>query len=110
MPLVDKSLRQADLGLNPQKVDSTTLSVPLPKVTGDARVKLLKSVKDLSEKSKVNVRMSRKDARSTLTQLKKLLASDAFRKYEKEIDQKTDQNIKNIDSLAQSKEKQISSM
>ena len=106
-PLVDKSLRQAGLGLNPQKVDATTLSVPLPKVTGDTRIKLLKSIKDLSEKSKVNIRMARKDARSALNVVKKSLASDIFKRNEKEIDLKTDLNIKNIDSLVLSKEKQI---
>lgn len=105
---VDKSLRQADLGLNPQKIDSFTLSVPLPKVTGDARLKLIKSIKDTAEKSKVSVRLARKDARTDLSSLKKLLSADSFRKHEKEIDAKTEVNIKSIDTLVAAKEKEIS--
>ena len=105
---VDKALRQSDLGLNPQKIDSTTLSVPLPKVTGDAKAKLIKSIKESSEKSKVTVRLARKNARSALSQLKKSLSADAFRKHEKEIEAKTESQIKNLDTLVIAKEKEIS--
>lgn len=107
MSAVDKALRQSDLGLNPQKIDSTTLSVPLPKVTGDAKAKLIKSIKESGEKSKVTVRLARKNARSALSQLKKSLSVDAFRKHEKDIDSKTENQIKNIDTLIVAKEKEI---
>ncbi|KAJ3305258.1 hypothetical protein HDV03_001856 [Kappamyces sp. JEL0829] len=105
--VADKALRAADLGLNPQKVEPTTLKVPLPKMTGEARQNLIKAVRETVERGKVSIRNSRKDARTELNSLKKRLSIDVFRKHEKEIDTQTEAFVKKMDDLFAAKEKEL---
>jgi ribosome recycling factor len=76
-------------------------------MTGDAKLKLIKSVRETVEKGKVNIRNTRKDARNELVNLKKRLSADLYRRHEKDIDSKTDSFVKKMDELFQSKESEL---
>ena len=89
----------------------STYNLPRPhyihRMTGEAKQKLLKSVRETCEKSKVALRLSRKDARSELSSLKKRLSADVMKKHEKEIESKMEDYIKKVDNLYNIKEKEL---
>ena len=68
-----------------------------------------KIVKSMGEKCKVSIRNIRRDGNDELKKLLKLkeISEDNEKKFEKVIQEYTDQNIKLIDDKVLSKEKEI---
>jgi ribosome recycling factor len=105
---VEKSLREADLGLNPS-TSGDTIRLPMPPLTEERRRELIKVVKGEAENARVAVRNLRRDA---IQQLK-----DALKKHEiSENDERralddmqkvTDRHIADIDRLLAEKEKEL---
>ncbi|TPX60476.1 hypothetical protein SpCBS45565_g07498 [Spizellomyces sp. 'palustris'] len=96
VPIVDKSIRNADLGLNPQKHDPTVLRIPIPKLTQAYKDTLLKQAAQLAEKTRNHVRTVRADARAELKKLKGV-PSDTMRALEKQIQVVTDKCMSQVD-------------
>ncbi|MBL8601090.1 MAG: ribosome recycling factor [Myxococcales bacterium] len=65
---VDKAIREADLGLNPQ-VDGDILRIPLPPLTEERRREIAKGARKHGEESKIAIRHNRKDAKDMIDQL-----------------------------------------
>lgn len=105
---VDKAIRAAGLGLNPQ-VDGTLVRVPIPELTQDRRKELSKIASKYAEQAKVAVRNVRRDAMDLLKRLERehILGEDQKASQEEKVQGLTDQNIKEIDSVLASKEKEI---
>jgi len=105
---VDKAIRQSDLGFNPNS-DGHTLRIPVPQLTEERRKDIMKVVKKLGEDSRVAVRNIRRDAVEKLKAMEKdgKLPEDDRHKAEKEIQDTTDQNIKEIDAVIAAKEKEV---
>ena len=68
-----------------------------------------KMVKSMGEKCKVSIRNIRREANDTLKKLLKTkeISEDSEKKYEKLVQDFTDNNIKIIDEKVTSKEKEI---
>ena len=68
-----------------------------------------KIIKSTGEKSKVSIRNIRREANDDLKNLlkSKEISEDDEKKYEKVVQNFTDQNIKKIDEKVDSKEKEI---
>lgn len=62
---VDKAIREADLGLNPQ-IDGDLLRIPLPSLTEDRRKEIAKNARKQGEESKIAIRKARKDAKDLI--------------------------------------------
>lgn len=105
---VDKAIRAAGLGLNPQ-VDGTLIRVPIPELTQDRRKELSKIASKYAEQAKVAVRNVRRDAMDLLKRLERehILGEDQKTSQEEKVQGLTDQNIKEIDTVLASKEKEI---
>ena len=58
---VDKALRESDLNINPT-VDGQIVRVPVPKLSEERRLDLIKIVKNQSEKIKISIRNIRREA------------------------------------------------
>jgi ribosome recycling factor len=107
LKVVEKSLRAANLGLNPQKQDQSALKVPVPKLSGEFKSQMLKNIHQLCEKTRVSIRNVRQDARKALKQAD--LPSNDTKSLEKDIQEETDEFIKKVDAALQSKEKELQS-
>ena len=105
---VVKAIQQSNLGLNPQS-DGNLIRIPLPPLTEDRRHELVKSVKGMVEEAKVAIRNIRRDANEHLKKLEKShdISEDDHHRYHKEIQELTDESIKVLDKVSESKEKEI---
>ena len=106
VPLIDSSLKKSELGLNPQ-IDGQLIRLPIPDLSEERRMEMKKIVKSMGEKCKVSIRNIRRDGNDELKKLLKLkeISEDNEKKFEKVIQEYTDQNIKLIDDKVLSKEK-----
>ena len=108
VPLIDSSLKKSELGLNPQ-IDGQLIRLPIPDLSEERRIEMKKIVKSMGEKCKVSIRNIRRDGNDELKKLlkSKEISEDNEKKFEKIIQEYTDQNIKLIDDKVLSKEKEI---
>ena len=106
--LVDAAIKKSDLGLNPQ-IDGQLVRLPLPDLSEERRIEMKKLVKSTGEKCKVSIRNIRRDANDYLKKLLKSkdISEDEEKKFEKIIQDYTDNNIKLVDEKVSSKEKEI---
>jgi ribosome recycling factor len=105
---VEKAIRAAGLGLNPI-TDGQMIRLPIPELTEERRKELAKLVGQYSEKAKVAVRNVRRDGMDHLKQDEKKheISEDERKRLEHEVQKLTDDTIKEIDTLAEAKEKEI---
>ena len=106
--LVDSAIKKSELGLNPQ-IDGQLVRLPIPDLSEERRIEIKKIVKTMGEKCKVSIRNIRREANDELKKLTKSknLSEDDEKKYEKIIQDYTDNNIKAIDEKVLLKEKEI---
>ena len=106
--LVDAAIKKSDLGLNPQ-IDGQLVRLPIPDLSEERRIEMKKMVKSMGEKCKISIRNIRREANDELKNLlkKKEIAEDEEKKFEREIQNFTDDHIKTIDDKVESKEKDI---
>ncbi|MEQ9424043.1 MAG: ribosome recycling factor [Cyclobacteriaceae bacterium] len=104
---IERAIINSDLGLNPQN-DGETVRINIPNLTEERRMQLVKQAKNEAENGRISVRNDRKHA---MDQLKALLkdgvSEDAVKGAEDEVQQLTDQFVKQIDELLDEKEKEI---
>jgi len=106
--LIDSAIRKSDLGINPQ-IDGQLIRLPVPSLTEERRTELKKIIKTLSEKGKVSTRNIRRDANEEIKNLlkDKKISEDDSKKFEKNTQKITDDNISKIDKISEEKEKEI---
>ena len=106
--LIDSAIKKSDLGLNPQ-IDGQLIRLPVPNLSEERRNEMKKIVKSMGEKCKISIRNIRREANDKLKDLlkKKEIAEDEEKKFEKNIQNYTDEHIKTIDDKVSSKEKDI---
>jgi ribosome recycling factor len=101
---VEKAIRDAGLGLNPQP-DGQIVRVPVPELSTERRQELSKIAAKYAEGARVAVRNVRRD---TLDALKKAkLPEDESKTQTDKIQKLTDETIKKIDEALAGKEKEI---
>jgi ribosome recycling factor len=106
--LVEKAIRDSDLGLNPA-TQGDLIRVPMPMLTEERRRELVKVVKNEAESAKVAVRNLRRDANEQLKKLvkDKEISDDDERRATDEVQKLTDRFVAEIDKLVQTKEGEI---
>ena len=105
---VEKAIRSAGLGLNPI-TDGQMIRLPIPELTEERRKELAKLVGQYAEKAKIAVRNVRRDAMDHLKadEKKHDISEDERKRLETDVQKMTDDTIKDIDVLADTKEKEI---
>ena len=106
--LVDKALRESDLGINPL-VDADVIRIPIPQLTEERRKELVKIVKRLGEDCKVAVRKHRHDALDMLSAMQDDgdASEDDVNRARKKVEEIVAEAGKKIDDIQQAKEKDI---
>ena len=105
---VDKAIREAGLGLNPQ-ADGQMLRIPLPELNEERRRDLVKLAHKYAESARVAVRNVRRDGMEILKKLEKdhKIGQDDHHKAGEELQKLTDAHIRDIDQTMHSKEQEI---
>ena len=107
IPEIEKSIMNSDMGLNAQN-DSETIIINIPPLTEERRLILVKQVKNEGEKCKISIRNIRKESNDSIKKLNdEGLSEDSIRSGENEIQEITNSFINKIDSLIDTKEKEI---
>ncbi len=103
-----KAIQTSELGINPQE-DGKTIRLNFPPLTEEKRRDIVKDIKKIAEESKVAVRNIRRDIIDKYRTDKKnsLITEDELKIAEEDIQELTDKFIKEIDSVAAMKEKEI---
>ncbi len=108
VPVIEKAIRNSDLGLNPVTAGSV-IRVPLPDLTEERRLDLARLVKQEAEQSRVAIRNVRRDALSDLKEMvkEKMIAEDDERRAHHVIQELTDKHIAAIDKVSEDKQHEI---
>ena len=106
--IIDLAIKKSELGLNPQ-IDGQLVRLPIPDLSEERRVEMKKIVKSMGEKCKVSIRNIRRDANDEIKKLLKTkeISEDDEKKFEKIIQDFTNNNIKIVDEKVSSKEKEL---
>ena len=106
--LIDSAIRKSDLGLNPQ-IDGQLIRLPIPDLSEERRSEMKKMIKTIGEKCKISVRNIRREANDNLKNLlkNKDISEDDEKKFQKLVQNFTDNHIKQIDDKVSAKEKEI---
>ena len=105
---IEKAIQASDLGINPQN-DGRAIRLVFPALTEERRRDLAKQVKKYSEDAKVAVRNIRRDAMEKFKAQKKKseITEDDFKVIEKDMQKLTDDYIKEVERIADEKEKEL---
>ena len=105
---VEKAIRDAGLGLNPQ-TEGSTIRVPIPELNSERRKELSKVAAKYAEQTRVAVRTVRRDGMDGLKKAEKAgeLSEDEQKVWADKVQAATDAHIKKIDESLATKEKEI---
>ncbi|MGH8646068.1 MAG: ribosome recycling factor [Gammaproteobacteria bacterium] len=108
IPAIEKAIRSSDLGLNPA-TSGDLVRIPLPALTEQRRREMIKVVKGEVEHARVSIRNVRRDANHRLKAMinAKTISEDEEKDAEGRIQKLTDEHIKKVDELLETKEKEL---
>ena len=106
--IIEKTILESNLGVTPQS-DGSNILLKFPELTAERRKDLVKIISEISEKFKVSIRGIRRKYLDEVKNLEKdkSLSIDESKKYQDEIQKITDNSIKDIENLTNSKESEI---
>ena len=101
---IEKALLEAKIGINPI-VTGEIIRLPIPELSGERREELCKMAQGFAEQGRIGIRASRKEAMDSLKDAQKEgLPEDDFKRAEKDVQKKTDDNVNKINEALSSKE------
>jgi len=105
---IEKAILKSDLGLTPQN-DGKIIRLAIPRLTEERREELVKVVRSRVEEARVAVRNTRRDAINDLKELQdeKIITEDEFFKGKDQMQELTDDYVKEIDEIGAHKEQEI---
>ncbi len=108
---IEKAIMNSDLGLNPT-TQGMSIRIPLPPLTEERRLDLVKVVRNEAEQGRVAIRNIRRDANSEIKEAlkEKMVSEDEAHAGEEKIQQLTDKFIKEVEKHLEVKEADLLSM
>ena len=105
---IEKAILASDLGINPNN-DGKVIRLTFPPLTEERRKEIVKTVKKIGEDSKVAIRSIRRDALEMFKKQQKAseITEDDLKGIEKDIQDMTDNSIKEIDEIVKKKEAEV---
>ncbi|HJX83509.1 MAG TPA: ribosome recycling factor [Candidatus Angelobacter sp.] len=105
---IEKAIRTADLGLNPQN-DGKIIRVPVPSLTEERRKDMVKHLHKILEDHRTAVRNIRRDGNDAIKKAMKdkKISEDDERRALEEIQKLTDDEIKKMEEMSKAKEKEL---
>ena len=108
IPEIEKAIQKSDLGITPSN-DGKIIRLVIPQLTEERRKDLTKLVGKYGEEAKVSIRNIRRDAMEDIKKAEKAkeISEDDRKTYEEDIQKLTDKYIKEVDKVAENKEKEL---
>lgn len=105
---IANAIRNGDLGLNPS-ADGGVVRVPIPPLTEERRLDMVKVLHRMAEEGKVSIRHARHEARDKLIQMQKDgdISEDVCHQGMDEVQEYTDSHVTKIDGLLAKKEAEV---
>jgi ribosome recycling factor len=105
---VEKAIREADLGLNPQ-ADGDLIRIPIPPLTEERRKEFVKIARKYGEECKVTIRKARHEALNMLQELDSEgeASADDVDRAKKKAEEAIADGTKQVDAIISHKEKDI---
>lgn len=105
---VEKAIMTSELGITPN-IDGKIIRIPIPELDAERRRELDKVCKKMAEDGRVAIRNERRHGIDALKKLQKegKITEDELKHGEKEVQNKTDEYIKEIETVLAHKEKEI---
>jgi ribosome recycling factor len=105
---IEKAILAANLGLTPQN-DGKVIRISVPAMTEERRKEMVKLVKKMGEETKVAIRNHRRDGNEEIKKQEKAktVSEDEAKKSTDLIQKKTDEKVKEVDTVIAGKEKEI---
>jgi ribosome recycling factor len=106
---IERAIRDADIGLNPQN-DGKILRLPIPELTEERRLDLVRMARSMAEEGRVAVRNVRRDEMRDLHELRKEgeISQDDEHRAENELQKLTDSYVKRVEAALADKEAELS--
>jgi ribosome recycling factor len=105
---IDKAIRSAGLGLNPQN-DGKLIRIPVPPLTEDRRKEMVKHLHKILEDHRTAIRNVRRDGNDAIKKAMKdkKISEDDEKKALDEVQKLTDGEIKKMEEMSSTKEKEL---
>jgi ribosome recycling factor len=105
---IDKAIRSAGLGLNPQN-DGKMIRIPVPPLTEDRRKEMVKHLHKILEDHRTAIRNVRRDGNDAIkkTMKDKKITEDEEKRALDEVQKLTDAEIKKMEEMSAAKEKEL---
>lgn len=105
---IEKAIMASDIGINPQN-DGRIIRLVFPQLTEERRRDLCKEAKKLAEDARIAIRSIRRDCIDKVKKMEKAseITEDDLKIAEKKLQDYTDKFVKEIDKIADAKEKDI---
>jgi ribosome recycling factor len=105
---IERAINESRLGIAPA-VDGKIIRIPIPELSEERRRGLVKTIKQISEESKVRVRACRREAMDAAKKMQKDgdITEDDLRSVEGDIQKLTDQYVAKVDQTISAKEAEI---
>jgi ribosome recycling factor len=105
---IDKAIRSAGLGLNPQN-DGKLIRIPVPPLTEERRKDMVKHLHKILEDHRTAIRNVRRDGNDAIKKAMKdkKISEDEEKKALDEVQKLTDGEIKKMEEMSSAKEKEL---
>ncbi len=105
---IENAITDSNLGINPQ-TDGQLIRLPIPKLSEERRIEIIKIASEFAENSKVTIRNIRRDFIELSKNEKKEsnLSEDELKRKLNDIQKTTDNNIERIDKILELKKTDI---
>jgi len=108
IPIIEKAILDANLGYTPGN-NGTAVLVPIPSLSEERRVELIKFTHKIIEDGRIAVRNIRRDALHRINSFGKEenISEDEIKGRETELQNITDEHIKELNNYQEKKEKEL---
>jgi ribosome recycling factor len=105
---IEKAIKESNIGIQPS-VDGKIIRLPIPALSEERRRDLVKTLKHITEETRVRIRSARREGMDALKKSQKEgdITEDDLEKYEKDVQKLTDDFVKKVDDALASKEADI---
>ena len=105
---IENAITESNLGINPQ-TDGQLIRLPIPKLSEERRIEIIKIASEFAENAKVTIRNIRRDSIEVSKNEKKNsnLSEDELKRQLNEIQNITDKNTEKIDKILELKKNDI---
>ena len=108
MAAMEKAIMQSDLGLTPSN-DGNVIRLSFPPLTEERRKELIRVVRERAEEGRVAIRNVRRHSKDELETMQRNgeISEDELTRAEKDLQQRTDAHVAEVDELLERKEQEL---